>query len=156
MELYSYIKIIHTISAAFLFGTSALLFCYCLWTYLQNDKIAFSYALSIAMKINITVIAGCGILQLITGFTLIYLEALHFTTDWIAGVLSAYSIATLCWLSGIHLLGHCHQRLVIDESGDAFTTDQIKKPFFIWILLCLIAIGCMLILYNLMTIPELP
>lgn len=156
MDFYSYIKIIHTISAAFLFGASGMVFSYCLWTYAQKDATALASALCITLKINISVIGGCGLLQLITGFTLIYLRATHFSTDWIVSVLSAYSIATLCWLSGIHLLGHCYQTLKSGSETCIFSIEDIQKPFLFWIMLCVIAIACMLMVFNFMTIPGLP
>lgn len=128
MTLYFDIKIIHALSALFLFGGSLFIFFYCLWAYAQQNKTTFSRAIGITGALNISLIGTCGILQFISGFYLVYLNAIYFSIHWFTEIFIAYGIAGMCWLCGIHLLGQCQQTLSTDETSH-YCMPRIRHSF---------------------------
>lgn len=145
--IYFSLKIIHAISAAILLGGGLFLILYCVWAYFQKNTMIMQHALKLTIKMNISVIAGFGFFQVLSGFTLIYLKVTYFSAHWIASVLISYSVAVLCWLMGLRMLVLCQQSV---------TSASLRRYFWIWLILCFIAMVSVMMLYLLMTEPALP
>lgn len=145
--IYFSLKIIHAVSAAILLGGGLFLMLYCVWAYFQKNNIIMQNALQFTLKMNISVIALIGFFQLLSGFALIYLKVTYFSTHWITGVLISYGAAVLCWLMGLRMLVLCQHSV---------TSASLHRYFWIWLILCLIAMASVMMLYLLMTEPALP
>lgn len=145
--IYFSLKIIHAISAAILLGGGLFLMLYCVWAYFQKNTMIMQHALQLTIKMNVSVIACFGFFQVLSGFALIYLKIAHFSTHWIASVLISYGGAVLCWLMGLRMLVLCQQPV---------TSTVLHRYFWIWLILCLIAMASVMMLYLLMTEPALP
>jgi len=145
MNSYAILKTTHVIFAAVLLGGGMSLFLYCLWIYYQSNLTATKQALLLTLKINVNIIAIVGLLQIITGFFLIYLKLSHFTMRWIVDVIISNSVALLSWLIGLFILGRCQ---LLDDK-------QWHYYFFSWIILCVVVMISLILVYYFMTDPML-
>ena len=133
--------IIHVIGASILLGGSIIILLYTSHSFFHNKPVIFKKTLKNTLTINLTLIAPSGLIQLITGFILIALRTSTFNTTWMATTLLTFGVAGAIWLIGLQILGTCYKR----------ATQNFTSLFICWMVLSIVAIGCMLILTLLMS-----
>jgi uncharacterized membrane protein len=107
--MFYWIKIIHVISATLLFGVGVATAIYYVYLNQQTD-------IQDIIKVNKQVgyadwifTAMAGVIQPITGFTLIYLKHYTLSAEWWLVVMFGFGLAGLCWFPAVYLRNKCLQ-----------------------------------------------
>jgi uncharacterized membrane protein len=101
--LYLWLKFIHVISSTILFGTgigtaSVMLYAH----YTKNIDIIAAISRYVVFADWIFT-ATSAVVQLVTGFWMIYLAGYSFSLFWIWGSILGYVIAAICWFPVVYL-----------------------------------------------------
>jgi uncharacterized membrane protein len=103
MNMYLWVKYLHILSSTILFGTGIGTASVMLYAYLQPE-IKVKAAIYRYVVIADWVFTGStGLIQIITGFLLVYLAHFPITMFWIMGGIIGYWITALCWFVVVYL-----------------------------------------------------
>jgi len=116
--LYAWIKIIHIISAAILFGTSMGTAFYMFYVNTQKDIRLIAMATKQVVFVDWVFTGAAAITQFVTGFILVYLKDYSPTSFWIIGGVVGYMIAGACWIPVVYLQIRCR-----DLAWDALSNN---------------------------------
>ncbi|MCH9770386.1 MAG: DUF2269 domain-containing protein [Gammaproteobacteria bacterium] len=100
--MYNFLKIIHVISASILLGSS-IISSLLIFNLRKLEALERPRLRREIYRFNWIVLSLAGFWQLISGFSMIFLQSYHFTTEWIALVLLGYGVVAFAWLSIIYL-----------------------------------------------------
>ena len=145
MSLYLWIKLVHILSAAVLFGTGMGTAFFMLKAYLsQNDQ---------AMKITtVTVVMAdwifttpAVVIQLATGLWLTSKMNIAFDSPWFVAVISLYAIVGLCWIPVVWI-----QIRIRNLIADGHARENYKNLMRAWVALGVPAFSAVIIIFYLM------
>lgn len=148
--LFTYLKIVHVISASLLLGLSLAMGLYVLFANLQHNLTIIIHATRQFIWLNIYVIGIASIIQLITGFLMAYVKGYVLSQFW--GIVSfvGYGIAGFCWLPIIFLQMKCHD-LAIDAQVCNIALSKIYYQYLIaWVVLGLLAVFSIITVFYFM------
>lgn len=133
--IYEWLKIIHVISSAILFGTGMGTAFYMLYVNYQNNLELIANATRQVVIADWLFTGSSGVIQAITGLAMVYLKGYAITSLWIIGSIFGYLIALICWLPVVWLQIKCR-----DLAYQALTTStQLSSLYYryfkIWLLL---------------------
>jgi len=153
--LFEWIKIIHVVSSILLLGVPLASAFYLFRAHRQQDLLILQQAWNTQLWLHGFFVVAAGIVQLISGFTLVFLKGYHLSEPWGVGSLTGFFIATLCWLPMIFLQIKCREQV-----GQAVTTSVILpksyyRQMIISYLLGLVAVVCLVAVYYLMVLQSL-
>lgn len=103
MILYSWVKIIHILSACLLFGTGLGTALVMYIAHRTRDVEIMSHAYTKVVWADWFFTSTSGIIQLVTGLVMVLYIKLPFTAFWIWGSLVGYFVAGICWLPVVFL-----------------------------------------------------
>lgn len=155
MILFYWIKIIHVLSAALLFGAGVGTAIY----YVMMNQ---SRDLNVLIQVNRQVgyadwafTAVAGIIQPITGFTLIYLKHYPLTTAWWVIVLFGFGLAALCWFPAVYLRNQCLRIAMTAKQNNMALPKQYKNYYYGRCILSLIAFLILIVVFYFMAnVPQ--
>ena len=102
-DLYLWIKWLHVLSAAVLFGTGLGTALHMWLTHLRGDSHAIAAVARNVVLVDWWFTATSGVMQPLTGFALIHLAGLDPMAGWLVLSYVLYGIAGLCWLPVVWL-----------------------------------------------------
>lgn len=148
--LYLWLKIFHVISSAVLFGTGIGTAFYMFYLNLQKDVELIASATRQVVFADWAFTGTAGIIQFITGFSMIYLKGYSFTELWIWGSILGYAIAGLCWFPVVYLQIQCR-----DIASECFRANKplnakYSRYFKIWWILGIPAFLSLVMVFFLM------
>ena len=120
--MFYWIKIIHIVSATLLWGVGLATFTYYIFTHQQHN---LSEVVKVTQQMGYAdwfFTATAGLIQPITGFTLIYLKHYPLTMEWWVIVMLGYALAGVCWFPAIYLRNRCLQL--------AESTQHLSKEYY--------------------------
>lgn len=97
MIIYNWIKVLHVISAAALFGTGIGTAMYMLLANKTKDTKLISMTTKNVVRADWIFTGIAGFLQPITGLTMIIIKPYPITTFWVMFSILGYFIAAFCW-----------------------------------------------------------
>lgn len=148
--LYAWIKILHIISSAVLFGTGLGTAFYMFYVNQQKNITLIAKATAAVVIADWLFTATSGVIQAITGFALIFLKGYSLLSLWVLGSILGYVIAGLCWLPVVWLQMQCRD-LAIAASVDKTPLSKDYQLYFkIWWLLGIPAFVALLGVFYLM------
>lgn len=123
--LYEWVKIIHVISAAVLFGSGLSTAFYMLYVNQQKDIRLIAVATKQVVFVDWVFTGTSGVVQFITGMYLIFLK--HYSPGllWVAGGMLGYMIAAACWFPVVYLQIRCR-----DLAFDALKNNTPLPPLY--------------------------
>jgi len=142
--MHTTLLIIHILFASILFGAGILTCAYFIKGFFQNNNIARKNTIKTTLKINLAIIAPCGIIQLFTGFILIIQNLKNYDTAWLATTIITFGIASFAWLIGLQIFNLCLHR----------SNQPLKKYFIAWLILSVVAfinVGIMIYVMSALT-----
>lgn len=101
--MYDVFKIIHIISACLLFGTGLGTAVYMYLAHRSKNVTIIAIALKHVVKGDWYFTLSSGIVQFLTGLTMVLVRQIPFSSFWIWGSLLGYVIAGFCWLPVVYL-----------------------------------------------------
>lgn len=151
--MFYWVKIIHVVSAALLFGVGlATAVYYVVMQQTLQDKINVNKQVGYADWF-FTAIAG--IIQPITGFTLIYLKNYPLTTMWWVIVLAGFGLAGICWFPAVYLRGQCLQLAQTAVTENTALSREYYRYFYWRCGLSTIAfLLLMIVFYFMANVPQ--
>ncbi|MBV8802240.1 MAG: DUF2269 domain-containing protein [Gammaproteobacteria bacterium] len=148
--IYVWLKILHVVSASILFGTSMGTAFYMFYVNLQNNIsliVKATYAVVIA---NWLFTMTSGVVQVMTGFSMIYLKGYSFKSLWIIGSIIGYFIAIICWLPIVWLQMRCYDLALESFSSNRPLSALYRRYFKIECLLGIPACVALVCVFYLM------
>lgn len=149
--LYSWIKILHIISASILFGTGLGTAFYMFYVNFQNDVKLIAKATAEVVIADWLFTLTSGIIQAITGFILIYLKGYSLLSVWVLWSIIGYLIAGACWVPVVWLQMRCRDLALFASVNNVPLSSQYKKYFRTWWLLGIPAFISLVGVFYLMT-----
>lgn len=127
--MFYWVKIIHVISAALLFGVGlATAIYYVAMQKTLQDKVNTNKQVGYA---DWFFTAVAGVIQPITGFALIYLKNYPLTTMWWVIVLAGFGLASICWFPAVYLRNQCLQ-LAQTATAENVALSREYYRYFYW------------------------
>lgn len=149
--LYAWIKILHIISSAVLFGTGLGTAFYMFYVNQQKNITLIAKATSAVVVADWFFTATSGVIQALTGFMLIYLKGYSLGSLWIIGSVIGYGIAGVCWLPVVWLQMQCRDLAIAASLNNTPLALKYKIYFRIWWLLGIPAFIALVCVFYLMT-----
>ena len=152
--LYLWLKLIHIISSTLLFGTgigtaSTMVYAY----YSKNRQIIAAITRYVVLADWIFT-ATSGVLQLLTGFALVFIAGYSFTYFWIWGALLGYIIAGMCWFIVVYLQFKMRDMAHEANLTNSMLPERFHYYFKMWFILGWPAFISLLVVFYLMTIKP--
>lgn len=148
--LYAWIKILHIISASVLFGTGLGTAFYMFYVNQQKNITLIAKATTAVVIADWFFTATSGIVQLLTGFTLIYLKGYSLLSLWVLGSLLGYVIAGACWLPVVFLQMRCRDLALNASTNKTPLPAEYHHYFRVWWLLGIPAFIALVVVFYLM------
>lgn len=135
MDLYSFIKAIHVISATILFGTGLgiAFFMFCSW--FTKDLHGKFFAIRTAVLADYVFTAPAALIQPATGVWLVWNGGFRWTDHWLLVTYVLYAIAALCWLPVVWLQIRLKEIVAAGLSAGGPLPARYHRLFRIWFLL---------------------
>ena len=153
--LYDFLKIIHIISACFLFGTGLGTAFYMFYVNLQKDIHLIARATRQVVFADWIFTGTSGLIQPITGFALVVVKGYSLTSIWVFGSILGYVIAGVCWAPVVWLQLRCAQISEQCVQSKEPLTKQYYQYFRIWVVLGIPAFAALIMVFYLMTVGPL-
>ena len=148
--LYAWIKILHIMSAAVLFGTGLGTAFYMFYVNQQNNVALIAKATSAVVIADWLFTVTSGFIQAITGFILVYLHGYSFLSLWVLGSILGYIIAGICWLPVVWLQMQCRDLAFAASLTQTALPAKYRLYFTIWWILAIPAFIALMGVFYLM------
>lgn len=135
MSLYLIIKTIHILSATILFGTGIGIAFFMLRSYFAADIKEKPYAASSTVLADYVFTLPAGIIQLITGFWLVWNSGYSWTSHWLLVSLGLFLLAGVCWLPVVMIQIKIKKLLLRCSQQQAPIPSEYRRLFKIWFVL---------------------
>ena len=145
MSFYAWIKLLHILSAAMLFGTGLGTAFFMLKAYLSENREAMTVTMRDVVLADWIFTTPAIVIQLATGLWLTYLLGIPFRSAWFVAVMMLFVVVGACWIPVVWI--QIRIREIIANGGQR---DDYQKLIRAWIALGIPAFTCVLILYFLM------
>ncbi len=133
--LYAWIKILHIVSAAVLFGTGLGTAFYMFYVNQQKNITLIAKATAAVVVADWFFTATSGVIQAITGFVLVYLKGYPLFSLWVLGSVVGYVIAGIFWLPVVWLQMRCRDLAFAASVNNTPLPAEYRRYFKIWWLL---------------------
>lgn len=98
MSTYLLVKWLHIVSSTILFGTGLGIAFFQWMTWRSGDVVAIARVTRLTVLADFVFTTPAVIVQLVSGFVLLHLLALPWTTPWVLAALGLYALTGACWL----------------------------------------------------------
>lgn len=153
-EIYYFLKLIHIVSAAVLFGTGIGI-AYFMWMASRNNK-----PLVIYNTARYVVIADwcfttpAIVVQFVSGILLMKVLNYSFTSPWFYTVIGLFIFIGACWIPVVHIQYKIRNLAYKDIDKDNMP-DSFRQLMHYWTILGCLAFAAILVLYYLMVIKPI-
>ncbi len=151
---YLWVKWLHILSAAVLFGTGLGTAFHMLVIHLRGDVPAIAVATRNAVLADWLFTATSGIVQPVTGIVMVYMAGLDPFGSWLVTTYVLYGVAGLCWLKVVHLQYRMRDLAAAAATrGDPLPADY-GKAMRLWFILGWPAFVSLLAIFVLMVMKP--
>lgn len=148
--LFLWIKIIHVISSAILFGTGIGTALYMFCVNQQKNIELIARATKQVVFVDWVFTGSSAVIQFITGFMLIGLKNYSPFTLWIMISVIGYVIAALCWFPVVYLQIRCRDLAFEALKNNTPLTREYYRYYKIWWILGIPAFLSLLMVFYFM------
>ncbi|OGT49060.1 MAG: hypothetical protein A3E82_01420 [Gammaproteobacteria bacterium RIFCSPHIGHO2_12_FULL_38_11] len=148
--LYAWIKIIHVISAAVLYGTGMGTAVYMFCVNKQKDICLIANATKQVVFVDWVFTGSSATIQFFSGMTLIYLKGYSFASLWIIGSMSGYVIAGACWIPVVYLQICCRNLAFDALKNNTALPKKYFRYYKLWWILGIPAFLSLMVVFYLM------
>ncbi len=145
MTLYSWVKLLHILSATILLGTGIGIAFFMLKAHLSANKQAIAVTAHNVVIADWLFTTPAVIVQLVTGLWLTYLLGIPFNSVWFVLVISLFVFIGVCWIPVVRI--QIRIRDIFDNDG---RIEDYHRLMRVWILLGIPAFSGVLVLFFLM------
>ena len=153
---YVFVKWLHVLSSTMLFGTGIASAFYLLLATLSRDSLKVATVSRYVVITDWLFTATTAVFQPLTGFWMMYLAGMSWSTPWIAWSLALYVVALACWLPVVWI-----QLRLRDLSAQAAASNSrlpaaYWRLFGWWMGLGCVAFVAFLAIFYVMVAKQLP
>ena len=154
MDSYQFIKTLHIISSAVLFGTGlgTAFFFFC--ANRQNNLAARFFAARTTVAADFLFTLPAVIFQPLTGFWLVSQSGYHLTEGWLIATYILYVIAGLCWVPVVFIQIRLKKILKKSLASNKALPVSYARLLRLWFLLGWPAFGGLIAIYFLMVLKP--
>lgn len=145
MNLYSWIMLLHILSASLLFGTGLGIAFFMFRAYLSDNREAMKVTTRNVVLADWIFTTPAIVVQLGTGLWLTWQLGIPFGSAWFIAVLSLFIFVGICWIPVVRI--QIHIRQILTQGGDIADYRRLMRA---WIALGIPAFTSILILFYLM------
>ena len=149
--IFDYVKIIHIISACILLGSGMGTAFYMFFVNFSDDTSLIAQATAQVVIADWLFTGTSGVVQALTGFTMIYLQHYALTQLWVIGSIAGYLVAGACWLPVVYLQIKCRDMAHKASATQQPLPRQYYRYYCTWCILGLPAFSSLLIVIYFMT-----
>ena len=149
--VYEWLKIIHVISASILFGTGLGTAFYMFYVNQQKDIRLIATATAQVVFADWCFTGSSGIVQAITGITMVMLKGHAWSELWVWGSIVGYLIAGACWLPVVWFQIRCRDLAFEALTNKQPLPDRYFRYFNTWRLLGVPAFLALVVVFFLMS-----
>ena len=147
---YITIKWLHILSSTLLFGTGIGTAYFMICSVLTRNPHIIASVSKYVITADWIFTATTIVIQPLTGFYLIHLANLSYTSAWIMWSISLYILAGACWLPVVWLQIRMHQLAVVCRDTHSLLPDLFWRYFRIWVTLGIPAFISLTVIFYLM------
>lgn len=151
---YLWLKLIHILSSTILFGTGIGTACVMVYGYMTRD-------IHVTAAINRYVVladwgftAPSAVVQIVTGFGMVYLAGYPLNSLWIMGAITGYIIAMCCWFPVVYLQIKMRDFAIAADHSNSKLPRKYHTYFKYWFFLGWPAFISLIIVFYLMTVKP--
>jgi uncharacterized membrane protein len=145
MNLYLWVKLVHILSAAVLFGTGMGTAFFMLKAYLSQNEQAMQVTTNSVVMADWLFTTPAVVLQLVTGLWLTSRLGIAYESPWFIAVISLYLFVGLCWAPVV-----CIQIRIRNLIADGRPRDDYRKLMRAWVALGIPAFASVIGIFYLM------
>lgn len=148
--MYFYIKIVHVMSSAILFGTGLGTAFYMFLVNQQKNVALIARATKQVVFVDYVFTGASGVIQFITGMALLGLKNISFSSLWIIVAMTGYLIAAACWFPVVYLQIRCRDLAIDAMKNNMALPQQYYRYYRIWWILGIPAFLALLVVFYFM------
>ncbi|HAT7072422.1 TPA: DUF2269 family protein [Legionella pneumophila] len=133
--LYFYLKFIHVLSSAILFGTGIGTASVMVYGHRTKNPIIIAAISKYVVFADWIFTGTSGILQPLTGFAMIYLAGFSWTSLWILGSILGYVVAACCWFPVVCLQIKMRDLAIETVKNNTTLPEKYHRYFLYWFIL---------------------
>ena len=145
MNLYLWVKLVHILSAAVLFGTGMGTAFFMLKAYLSKNDQAMQVTTNSVVMADWLFTTPAVVLQLVTGLWLTSRLGIAYDSPWFVAVISLYLFVGLCWMPVVWI-----QIRIRNLIANGHPRDDYRKLMRAWVALGVPAFTTVIVIFYLM------
>jgi uncharacterized membrane protein len=145
MNLHLWIKLVHILSAAVLFGTGMGTAFFMLKAYLSENEQAMKITTNTVVMADWVFTTPAVVIQLATGLWLTSKLNIAYDSAWFVAVISLYALVGLCWVPVVWI-----QIRIKDLIATGSARDDYRQLMRVWMALGVPAFGSVIVIFYLM------
>lgn len=153
---YLAVKWLHVLSSTVLFGAGIASAFYLLVTTLSRDARAVAVVSRLVVWSDWVFTATTAVLQPLTGFWLLHLAGLPWTTPWVRLSVLLYAFAIACWLPVVWIQYRLRDLSAAAANAGDGLPAAYRRLFAWWVGLGVAAFAAFLAIFDLMVAKRLP
>lgn len=151
---YLWLKLIHILSSTVLFGTGIGTACVMMYGYFSRDTHVIASINRYVVLADWVFTAPSGVVQIVSGLSMVYLAGYPLTSLWIIGAIIGYTIAMCCWLPVVYLQIKMRDFAISADRSGTHLPQKFHTYFKYWFALGWPAFISLLIVFYLMTVKP--
>ena len=145
MDAYIWLKLIHILSAAILFGTGLGTAFFMFNAYRSKNDQAMRITTRTVVMADWLFTTPAIVIQLATGLWLTRKLNIHFDSSWFIVVISLYALVGICWIPVVWIQIRIRNLIADGESRDSY-----QKLMRVWLVLGVPAFSSIILIFYLM------
>ena len=153
---YALLKCVHVLSSTILFGAGVGSAFHLFASTLRRRVDGIASACRNVVLADWMLTTPTAVLQPASGFALVHLAGVPFSTRWLAWSIGLYGVAIACWIPVVVLQIRMRDLAVAAERAGAPLPAGYDRLFHLWVVLGLAAFAAFLLIFWLMVTRTVP
>ncbi|MGE4070596.1 MAG: DUF2269 family protein [Lysobacterales bacterium] len=135
MSSYLLLKWLHILSSTILFGTGLGIAFFQWMTWRSGDLAAIARVTRLTVLADFVFTTPAVIAQLLTGFALLQLLSLPWSTPWVAAALALYGLTGACWIPVVFIQIRLARMAAAAHARQQALPPEFARQMWIWFIL---------------------
>jgi uncharacterized membrane protein len=135
MSSYLVLKWLHILSSTILFGTGLGIAFFQWMTWRSGDLAAIVRVTRLTVLADFVFTTPAVIFQLLSGFALMHVMALPWTTPWVLGALALYALTGACWIPVVFIQMRLARLAAAAQAQQRPLSQVFERQMRLWFIL---------------------
>lgn len=135
MSSYLLLKWLHILSSTILFGTGLGIAFFQWMTWRTGDLAAIARVTRLTVLADFVFTTPAVIAQLLTGFALLHLLSLPWSTPWVTAALALYGLTGACWIPVVFIQIRLARMAAVAHARQQALPPEFARQMWIWFIL---------------------